>query len=188
MMSIFVEECVNSHKHFMSETRFGSRLHSGAMRSFGATELDGKADFHFLAIPEEPFETLMDHDCNKLMWLDLFSTAQMILERTYRDKGAVRYIADFGLGYQPSPKAYLNVQCFADHMPMPSLFPGVYGFSITDTGMVRAPKGADLQQEIIRIINQRKRLKGYEENIVTQRRSCDHSIFPGLKSILDKGS
>jgi len=151
----FFEICAQAARENIAQTPSGGRLFlsPAAPEAFGLSDLDPKADSHFVLFSTGPFATIMDRDFSYKALTELFKLADHILTELGLQDQKTRYCINSGFGYQSIARLHMHVMSFAHYMP--KILPQGYGFEVLKDGSVRAPEGSEKHLQVLDAIEKR---------------------------------
>ncbi|OGC34679.1 hypothetical protein A2311_05555 [candidate division WOR-1 bacterium RIFOXYB2_FULL_48_7] len=127
---------------------------------FGVADGDPKAMTHFLMMATERFGTMADDGFTTDLWVKAFTGTERILWSLKHDFDPVRYVANFGNGFQQGPRVHLHVM--AQPIGFGSIFPQDYGYELNNDGTIQAAADEQLAR-LYSLIEARKQAGSKEE-------------------------
>jgi len=179
----FFEMSAEAAKAKLQTMKFGNRIFNvdGEDKVFGVVDGDPKADTHFLMLTRHPYATMVAEGFTDDLWLRYFMGAYGILKTLGVENQQYRFVANFGMGFQMSPRVHMHV--LSSPQGLPGTFPEEYGFTVGSGGIILAPAGSAVHRMIIELIEERRRMTGFAPEKVSKRKELDNEIADLLKSI-----
>ncbi|MFH1541661.1 MAG: hypothetical protein ABIE84_01035 [bacterium] len=157
-------------------------FYSGEDRNFfGLVPGDLKAPIHWLIMTQERFGNIMDKGFTAEHLIKLFETAYALLEEKGLNDQPIRLVANTGTGFQAGERVHLHVMV-SPHGFF-TMFPQDLGFFVKPDGTIEAPEGSRPHQNIIRMIDRRKRYAEFTPSHAQERAKID-AILEGLIPLL----
>lgn len=148
---------------------------------FGVENGDPKAETHFLMLTTENFATMIHQGFSDKLWSKYFEGAYQILRTLGVQGQPTRFVVNFGMGFQATPRVHMHVQ--VSPKGLTSLDPKDYGFMVNDDGSVKAPEGSQEHQVVIDLFNKRKKEGGFDPLHKAIRRAIDMEMEARLEML-----